>query len=46
VKIGDPLNDKTIMGPLHTTNAVKEYLEGLIEIKKQGGKILYGGNRV
>jgi aldehyde dehydrogenase family 7 member A1 len=31
------------MGPLHTKSAVKEYTEGLEEIKKQGGKILYGG---
>ena len=32
------------MGPLHTKAAVKEFTEGLAEIKKQGGKILYGGN--
>ena len=32
------------MGPLHTKAAVKEYTEGIEEIKKQGGKILYGGN--
>jgi len=32
------------MGPLHTKNAVKEYTNGLQEIKKQGGKILTGGN--
>lgn len=31
------------MGPLHTKSAVKEYLDGLKEIKSQGGKILYGG---
>lgn len=31
------------MGPLHTKAAVKEYIEGLEEIKKQGGKILSGG---
>jgi len=28
---------------LHTASAVKQYSEGLEEIKKQGGKILYGG---
>lgn len=32
------------MGPLHTKAAVKEYTEGLDEIKKQGGKVVYGGN--
>ena len=43
VKIGDPLNPQTLMGPLHTKAAVKEFKEGIEEIKKQGGKILYGG---
>ena len=31
------------MGPLHTKDSVKEYEDGIAEIKKQGGKILYGG---
>jgi len=43
VAIGNPLDSKTLCGPLHTKRAVKEYLEGLEEIKKQGGKVLYGG---
>lgn len=34
VKIGDPLNSENLMGPLHTKAAVKEYTEGLEEIKK------------
>jgi len=46
VKIGNPLDQKSIMGPLHTEAAVKEYLEGLETIKAQGGKILTGGKRV
>lgn len=44
IRIGDPLEPGTLMGPLHTKAAVKEYLEGIAEIKKQGGKILYGGD--
>jgi len=32
------------MGPLHTKGAIKEFTEGIEEIKKQGGKILHGGN--
>jgi aldehyde dehydrogenase family 7 protein A1 len=44
VKIGDPLEKGVLMGPVHTPSAVKEYKEGLEEIKKQGGKIVYGGN--
>ena len=31
------------MGPLHNKSGVKEYVEGIAEIKAQGGKILYGG---
>lgn len=32
-----------LCGPLHNKGAVKEYLNGLEEIKKQGGKVLIGG---
>jgi aldehyde dehydrogenase family 7 protein A1 len=44
VKIGDPLEKGVLMGPVHTQGAIKEFKEGLEEIKKQGGKIVYGGN--
>ena len=44
VKIGDPLNDTTLMGPLVDDGAVKDYKEALKIIEEQGGKILYGGN--
>lgn len=43
---GDPLQEGTLMGPLHNAAAVKTYVDGLEEIKKQGGKILTGGNVV
>ena len=43
-RIGDPLDEATLVGPLHTKAAVKEYEDGIAEIKKQGGKILVGGN--
>ena len=46
LKPGNPLTPGTLLGPLHNTGAVKEYLEGIEEIKKQGGKILYGGERI
>ena len=45
-KIGDPLKSDTLMGPLHSESSVKEYLEGLERIKSEGGKILFGGNRI
>ena len=43
VPIGDPTDPKTLCGPLHNKTAVEIYLNGLEEIKKQGGKILAGG---
>jgi aldehyde dehydrogenase family 7 member A1 len=43
IAIGDPLAPGTLMGPLHTPAAVKEYADGLAEIAKQGGRVLVGG---
>lgn len=45
-RMGDPLDDNTLLGPLHLPRSVEEYLNGIEEIKKQGGKILYGGTKV
>lgn len=44
--IGNPLEDGTLVGPLHSKQSVKNYIDGLEEIKKQGGKILYGGKKI
>jgi len=46
LKIGNPLEDGTLVGPLHSKQSVKNYVDGLEEIKKQGGKILYGGKKL
>ena len=43
VRIGDPLDEKTLMGPLISLDAVSEYEHGLAEIQRQGGEIIYGG---
>jgi len=43
VRIGDPLDEKTLMGPLVSREAVDEYRQGLAEIQRQGGKLIYGG---
>jgi aldehyde dehydrogenase (NAD+) len=43
VHIGDPLDDKTLMGPLISSEAVDDYKAGLAEIKRQGGKLICGG---
>eukprot|EP01105_Mastigella_eilhardi_P005494 TRINITY_DN17191_c0_g1_i1.p2 TRINITY_DN17191_c0_g1~~TRINITY_DN17191_c0_g1_i1.p2 ORF type:complete len:530 (-),score=180.59 TRINITY_DN17191_c0_g1_i1:68-1603(-) len=42
-RIGNPFDDNTLVGPLHTKAAVKEYEDGIATIVKQGGKILVGG---
>lgn len=46
LKIGSPEEDGTLVGPLHSQQSVDNYLKGLEEIKKQGGKILYGGKKI
>ncbi len=43
IEAGDPLDPGTLLGPLHTRAAVKEYEEGLAEIRRQGGTVLVGG---
>jgi aldehyde dehydrogenase family 7 protein A1 len=34
IKIGNPLDTSTLMGPLHTKASVKEYEEGIEAIQK------------
>jgi aldehyde dehydrogenase (NAD+) len=43
VRIGDPLDDAVLMGPLIDHAAVEGYRAALDEIKKEGGEILCGG---
>jgi aldehyde dehydrogenase (NAD+) len=43
VRIGDPLNSNTLMGPLIDQGAVDDYLAALEKVKAEGGRILYGG---
>jgi len=45
-RMGDPMDENTLLGPLHSKMGLDGYLNGIEEIKKQGGKILYGGARV
>ena len=46
VKIGDPLDEATLMGPLVNRRAVDDMLDGLRRIREQGGEILYGGGHI
>ena len=45
-RMGDPLDPNTLLGPLHNQMAIDNYVKGIEEIQKQGGKILYGGKTV
>ncbi|KVH92900.1 Aldehyde dehydrogenase, conserved site-containing protein [Cynara cardunculus var. scolymus] len=44
VKIGDPLDKGTLLGPLHTKASRENFEKGIKAIKSQGGKILTGGS--
>ena len=46
VKIGDPLSPNTLMGPLIDELAIDDYQEAIKKLKTEGGKILYGGNKI
>ena len=43
VRIGDPLDPRTLMGPLIDEQAVADYQQAIKAAKEQGGKVLYGG---
>jgi aldehyde dehydrogenase (NAD+) len=46
VKIGDPLEEGTLMGPLVNRRAVDDMLDGMRRIREQGGEVLFGGERI
>jgi aldehyde dehydrogenase (NAD+) len=43
-KIGSPLDPDTLVGPLIDKTAVMAFVRAIEEVKKEGGKILHGGN--
>jgi aldehyde dehydrogenase (NAD+) len=43
VRIGHPLDEKTMVGPLVNRRAVDDMMDGLRRIREQGGEVLYGG---
>ena len=43
VRIGDPLDASTLMGPLVTPEAVDDMMKAIEQVKAEGGEILYGG---
>jgi len=46
VRIGDPLDSDTLMGPLTDGAAVTQFLEAVKDAREAGGKVLTGGNQV
>jgi len=46
VRIGDPLDDGTLMGPLTDETAIERYMDALEQARKAGGEVLTGGKRV
>jgi aldehyde dehydrogenase (NAD+) len=46
IRIGDPLDAATLMGPLIDEAAVQAMMRGLEAIQEQGGKILTGGKHL
>ena len=43
IKIGDPLEEGVLMGPLIDTDATAALQATLAQVKDQGGRVLYGG---
>src|SRR5437868_5744042 len=46
VPIGNPLDKKTLMGPLIDRNAVDMVQHSIQRLKDEGGEVLYGGERL
>ncbi len=44
VKVGDPLDERNQMGPLIDEAAVQGFTKAVAQAKKEGGKVLAGGN--
>ncbi len=46
IRIGDPLDEHTLMGPLVSGAAVEEMMDGLRRAVDQGGEVICGGQRL
>jgi len=46
VRIGDPSDPQTLMGPLIDADAVAIMMRALGDVREQGGEVLYGGERL
>src|SRR5690606_29915027 len=46
ITIGDPLDQKNLMGPLIDQQAVSQFEKAVADAKTQGGKVLFGGHAI
>ncbi len=46
VRIGDPLDESTLMGPLINHGAVEDMMAAIEVAKQHGGEVVYGGHRL
>jgi len=46
VRIGNPLDPETLMGPLISESAVEDFLRAKAAVVEEGGEVLYGGERL
>jgi aldehyde dehydrogenase (NAD+) len=46
IRIGDPLDEKTLMGPLVNEAAVKDMTDAMEQAAKQGGEVVCGGKKI
>jgi aldehyde dehydrogenase (NAD+) len=46
IRIGNPLDEKTLMGPLIDRQAVEAMQSALARIRSEGGEVIYGGEAI
>ncbi len=46
LKIGNPLNEENLVGPLIDEDAVANFFNAINEANKQGGEVLFGGTSI
>lgn len=46
IRIGDPRDDANLLGPLVNEAAAAKLADAIQQVKNQGGRLLYGGDRI
>jgi aldehyde dehydrogenase (NAD+) len=46
VRIGDPLKEETLMGPLIDSDSVNTMMQTLEELRREGAQVIWGGKRL